>query len=244
MSTRHKNLPAGKTHVAHCWEYEDETEREAAIDFVSADIGKLALQLDDWSFWVLTSTGPTWVAVGGSGGGGGGLVLLETQVASGSASLDFVSLSDAYNNYVLKISGLIPAAAGNNLIVRLATDAVPTWDSGSNYRWFRKYMNVAGAEGVSTDGGATSNMQIAAVVGTGAGFSVNAEIRFNNLRTAALYKTLQSDLDQQISSDSNLYWLHSIGLWTNNSVKAFGIQLLMSSGNIASGVACLYGVEE
>lgn len=50
---------------AHNWEYADATAREAATGFTSADLKKLALQLDDMSLWVLTNDSPvTWVRVG------------------------------------------------------------------------------------------------------------------------------------------------------------------------------------
>lgn len=68
--TRHKSLGLGKIHIPYNWSYADETEREAADGFVSADIGKLALQEDDNSLWMLTAITPTWSQVGGSQSGG------------------------------------------------------------------------------------------------------------------------------------------------------------------------------
>lgn len=67
--TEHANLDIGEIHFAHQWEYADETARLAATGFVAADVGKLALQLDDYSFHVLSDESPiTWVAVGGGVG--------------------------------------------------------------------------------------------------------------------------------------------------------------------------------
>jgi hypothetical protein len=63
---RHKNSPIADSHFAHRWEYADETARLAATGFVSSEIGLLALQLDDYSYWVLTSITPTWELVGGA----------------------------------------------------------------------------------------------------------------------------------------------------------------------------------
>lgn len=240
-----KHSEASLVHVPYSWMYDDETEREAATGFVSADVGKLARQLDDNSLWMLIDDSPeTWIAVGGAGGGAGSLVFLESHVASASATLDFTLLDDTYNDYLLKITGLIPAASGNNLIMRFANAITPTWDGGNNYRWFRKYWNSAGAEGMTADGGATSNIQIAAAVATTAGYSVNADIRLSNMRTAALYKSINSRLEQLISLDSNLYGINTIGHWLDNTNKSFGIRLLMSSGNIASGAAFLYGIKD
>jgi len=240
--TDHKAIEAGEIHAPFQWVYADETEREADSGFGAADLYKVALQLDDASVWILTEVTPTWSAVGGGGGGAGSLVFLEQHIASTSSSLDFVLLDDAYNDYLLKITGIIPASAGNNLIMRFATDGTPTWDAGNNYRWTRQYWSSAGAGGVTADGGVTSNIQIGASIATTAGFSFNADIRLSNMRTAALYKSVNSRAEHLISSDSNFYSIHTVGVWADSTHKAFGIRLLMSSGNIASGAAQLYGI--
>ena len=65
----HSTVSLGARHPIHNWEYADQTAREAATGLTSADIGKVALQQDDGSFWGLTDDSPlTWVAVSGGGG--------------------------------------------------------------------------------------------------------------------------------------------------------------------------------
>lgn len=240
----HNTMRLLNNHPIHRWEYADETEREAADGFVDADVKNWALQLDDYTYWVLVDTTPTWMPVGGTPAGGGALNLIESHDASSSATLDFTALSDTYNDYAMKITGLIPASSGNNLIVRFATDATPTWDTGNNYRWARNYFNVSAAGGYSADGGATSNCQIGALLATSAGDSFEAWVLFFNMRTSSLIKSLHSDASQRLSSDSNLYSLYSKGWWSDTTHKAYGIRLLMSSGNIASGKARLYGIAD
>lgn len=56
----HKNVTAGDNHIAYNWVYSDATARGAATGFVAADVGKLAWQTDNNTFWVLTATTPTW----------------------------------------------------------------------------------------------------------------------------------------------------------------------------------------
>jgi hypothetical protein len=78
MSTpiEHLDIPLEERHAPHNWEYADATAREAATGFVPADIGRQALQLDDFSRWTLIDDDPaTWqsdtaVMVGDSGSGG------------------------------------------------------------------------------------------------------------------------------------------------------------------------------
>lgn len=61
--TLHDYMPLGHRHPVHNYEYEDETEMNAASGFIAEDVGKWAL-LDDGSFWRLTATTPTWEKVG------------------------------------------------------------------------------------------------------------------------------------------------------------------------------------
>lgn len=69
MTNTHPNLPFAQSHFAHAWEYADAAARTGASGFVAGDVGKLARQLDDNSFWVLTATTPSWVKVSGAGSG-------------------------------------------------------------------------------------------------------------------------------------------------------------------------------
>ena len=61
----HIDIPAGEIHAAHNWAFADASARAAATGFVAGDVGKLALQLDDFSLWVLKATTPEWGSVGG-----------------------------------------------------------------------------------------------------------------------------------------------------------------------------------
>ncbi len=62
----HSSASLGARHAPHNWEYADATERAAATGFTSDDIGKEALQLDDFTSWTLTAITPTWQAKGGA----------------------------------------------------------------------------------------------------------------------------------------------------------------------------------
>ncbi len=64
----HKTLSPANNHIVHSFEYADAAARTAATGFISADVGRVARQLSDSTFWVLTSISPvTWVQVGGGG---------------------------------------------------------------------------------------------------------------------------------------------------------------------------------
>jgi len=60
----HKNMPAGERHAPWSWEYPDAAARTGATGFVATDVGKVALQSDNGTGWVLMSTTPTWQQLG------------------------------------------------------------------------------------------------------------------------------------------------------------------------------------
>lgn len=67
----HKDILVSDVHVVQNWEVADETAR-LALTLASTDIGRIAYQLSDKTFWILNDdSAPTWLAVGGAGGGGG-----------------------------------------------------------------------------------------------------------------------------------------------------------------------------
>ncbi len=64
----HKDIVGpDNVHVPHEFEYADAAARLAATGFVTADLKKLALQLDNFSLWILTATTPTWSEVTSTG---------------------------------------------------------------------------------------------------------------------------------------------------------------------------------
>ncbi len=64
----HADLTGEDIHVPYAWSYADTAEREGATGFVAGDVGKLALQEDDNSLWILTAVTPTWESVADAGG--------------------------------------------------------------------------------------------------------------------------------------------------------------------------------
>lgn len=80
MTTDARHSKASPTnigvHVVQAWSYADSTARLAASGFVAADVGKMAEQQSDETWWLLTNHSPiTWKDITASGGG-------ETNTAS------------------------------------------------------------------------------------------------------------------------------------------------------------------
>ena len=65
----HSNETAGAIHVIYNWSYADATARNAATGFVSTDVGKVARQEDDNSYWLLIDYSPIeWQFLSGGSG--------------------------------------------------------------------------------------------------------------------------------------------------------------------------------
>lgn len=59
----HAELQPGDIHRPYQWTYSTSAERLAATGFAETDVGKLALQTDNMSLWLLDDVTPTWSAL-------------------------------------------------------------------------------------------------------------------------------------------------------------------------------------
>src|SRR3989304_6314094 len=75
-------------HVPYNWTYADAAARTGATGFVTADVGKLARQLDNNSLWMLTATTPTWS-------------FIASGITGADVSLEYSGTATAYNSKLL-----------------------------------------------------------------------------------------------------------------------------------------------
>lgn len=92
MSGLHSDQPFGEIHVSHAFEFADATARNAATPSAS-DIGKIARQLDNDTFYILNDNSPlTWTQIDQVVGGNTVEVeYLKDVKANGTAGGDFNS---------------------------------------------------------------------------------------------------------------------------------------------------------
>jgi hypothetical protein len=62
---KHNSLGLGDIHRLANWEYATAVARLAANGFTADDIGKIAKQTDNNTFWELTAVTPAWLQIGG-----------------------------------------------------------------------------------------------------------------------------------------------------------------------------------
>ena len=182
---------------------------------------------------------------------GAALVPIETQIASASVSLSFVTgIDSTYDHYILVCKGLRPATDDVQLLARVATDLVgPTWASGAGaYQWGGWLTGIGGtvAGDGSSVGGPTTAMCIngsaTTKVGSTAGEGIDAVIEFFVPSSTAQRKRFAWRGAFTAASGNDAAFAGGGSYGSTSAIV--GVRLLFSSGNIASGSATLYGVRK
>jgi hypothetical protein len=224
------------------------TEPVNAADMAAATTGDVLTVKEDDTVHPRTITGAGGIAitvsadeieVDGSAisAGASGLVLLDTQTASASASLDFTTDIDAtYDAYFLQVGDIVPATDGADLLVRFSTDGGSSYFATNyNYALRNFFADAFDGEANSTS---ANGIPIGTSLGNGTGEHWNANVWLNNL-VGGLYKSARFDGYGYISNPLAGV-AHGMGIYgTASAVDA--LRLIMSAGNITSGWARLYG---
>jgi len=176
------------------------------------------------------------------GGGGGGLVLLEQHTASSSAILAFTTgITSTYDDYLLEIVDLIVATNNVALGMQYSADGGSSYETGSNYYSAGSYIQNGGSLGTQGANPGTSFILGAGLTNT-VSRPFQATLHLRSLLSTALSKIIYGEFaytNQSFVVGGNLNGLLLVPGTAYNTFKLF-----CSSGNIASGVARLYGVEK
>jgi hypothetical protein len=173
----------------------------------------------------------------------GALILLEEQVASSSASLNFTNwYNAAYEEYVIELINILPATDLVALWMRMSTDGGATYDSGANYAWSAGVTRAGSMGPTGAESGATK-IQVgydtnASNIAAHGGFT--GTLRLYDPASTAHYKRVLGQTVNFNSFPAHLQsMVHGVYLSTT-AVDAF--QFLISSGNIVSGTIRVYGI--
>lgn len=179
-----------------------------------------------------------------AGGGPGAWVLISTQTASSSTTVDFANLlTSTYRYYKIIGYNVVPATNATQLYMRFGTGAGPTWVS-ANYAWSGTGANSLGNPTMS---GSVSDAQM----------NLCNSINFNTTNTAAKGTNLVVDIFDPsnasfakgasaiitgwYSGTTGNYAILSSGSY-NVTGAITSVRFLMSSGNISTGVFQLWGL--
>ena len=171
-----------------------------------------------------------------------GQVLISRQAASSSATIDFTGLSSTYDRYILQVCSAKPATDDVALELRVGTGAGPSYQT-SNYYWGN--TNMRG--NTTFAGGSASDVALfvsglsggGAGVGNAAGENIQTTIEFSNPDSADFMQV--SWRSTFMRADGTPCTVVGGGCY-NVAGAITAVQLLFSSGNIASGDFILLGV--
>lgn len=170
------------------------------------------------------------------------LTYLATLTASSSATLDDTThITSTYDEYMIVFEDVLPASNNVNFGVRYSTNAGSTWISTG-------YIN-------NDDGSATDRITMnRAVVNNNAvgpstisstsnygGFSGTA---FFTNPNSAKYKKFQFDTTTVPNGDATVGRSVGAGIYNGATTAINGLRFLMDSGNIASGLIKIYGIQK
>jgi len=219
-------------------------------DSGSSAANRFSLQADitlagkDGCILIYDSTSSLWRCIGktpgGSGGSAGALVLVEQHTASSSASLDFTTgITATYDDYLLEIIDLIVATDNVTLKMQYSSNAGSSWYTSSDYYSAGQY--IQNGAGTGTQG---ANPGDHFVLGAGVKNTVsrpfNASLHMRQFLSTALSKSLHGTFNYTNQSFVVGGYMQALLVVPATAFNAF--KIFASSGNIASGVARLYGV--
>jgi hypothetical protein len=177
---------------------------------------------------------------------GASMVLIDSQEASSSATIDFTTgLDDTYDAYEIRVSSAKPATDDVEMWMRVGTGAGPTWQAGSSdYYWQLSVMRAATLGTIGDTGDSQIRLSwnnAASAIGNATGENFNAVIHFNNPDASNFCEFSYTGAYSEASGAPLMLW----GGGRHTSTGAItGIRFLMESGNIASGRFSLYGLKK
>ena len=179
--------------------------------------------------------GSGWYALGAAGGSGGPM-LISTQTASSSASLQFTNLPTSYNTLFLNCSGLLETNA-DRIWVEVGEGAGPTWETAAHYTVQEIYVDNGG----SGSTGGTSGNDL-----TGNGYlsstqPLSLKMYIDDVASSSIYKYAYIE-ETQVASNGTYLGSQSWSYWNNDTNPITGFEILPASGTFSSGQCSLYGM--
>ena len=163
----------------------------------------------------------------------GGMVLISTQTASASASLQFTSLPTTYTTLFLNCAGILLSANNILFIMQVGEGAGPTWETTANYNM--------DAEGYSSFHTTTSTDLLDGLYHGSTTNPASIKGYIDNVGSSSIYKNMSMTATIY---DGVGYLLHENwgGYWSSDTNPITAIRLTVSSGTISSGTCSLYGM--
>jgi hypothetical protein len=180
-----------------------------------------------------------------SGVTGSSLVLLSTQTASSSATIDFTSdIDSTYKEYVFKFYNIHPETNNVKFQFNLTTDGT-NFNVTKTSTYFASYHSEVDDAGIAYSTGSdlaqsTSDQPIAEDVGSDNDQAPSGSLFLYNPSSTTFVKHFLANMSnsQQTDYSQNIF----VGGYGNTTSAITGIRFKFASGNIDSGTIKMYGV--
>jgi hypothetical protein len=150
---------ADGVHIAHAYEFADAVARLALVA-TAADIGKIARQLDDDTWYILADTVPTWLQIDEGA--------ISTAAVDAAGAIMHADISEA-EGFVRKVGAEAYEAIKSNLSAIVAP--IATDDSAAGYRVGSRWIDVSGGtEYVLIDSSPAAAVWLDTTGGAGSGW--------------------------------------------------------------------------
>lgn len=174
-----------------------------------------------------------------------GWVLLDEQIASASATLEFTTGIDAtYDRFMFVLSNIRPVSDGVNLRAEMSDDAGSTWKTGAtDYELNRtnRQSDTAGLVSVNNSQG-TTGIGVGSGVGNAAGEGISGEVILLSPAETQNTYIIANMVFFDDTATAVLVRAETVGAYNAAAVAITGLRFVFSSGNIASGRIALYGL--
>jgi len=183
--------------------------------------------------------------------GGGAWNMIGTAVASTSASLTITGLSSTYDSYAIAIADLVPSTDSTILYFRMG-DSSGVDSGASDYAWVMSgYADVNNEGQLAGDRGEIDNLdsqiQISgeasvsfAQIGSGAGEGYGGMFFLNRPGDGSMQPSISGQAGYS-NTNTRFTAMNSFGVRLS-SITLDRIQIIMNSGNIASGRLTVWGI--
>lgn len=182
-------------------------------------------------------------------GFGSAQVLLSTQTASNSASIEFTSgIDGTYKEYVFEYINIHPATDDVHLQFQCSSDGGSSYGMTKTTTYFYAYNSESGSSyslsyQSSRDLAQSTNaQQIASLIGNDADASASGEFHLFNPASTTYVKNFYGTSNSYETSTP--YTINNFVAGYVNSTSAINaIQFTMSSGNMDAGTIKMYGIK-
>ena len=181
----------------------------------------------------------------------GSMIFISKVTASSSATIDFTSgIDSTYKEYVFKFNNIEPATDGADFSFQVETGTNSDYNQTITSSYFRAYHHEADSAAAieyvtGKDLAQSTNFQVlAGAVGNGADGNndecASGKMHLFNPSSTTFVKHFTSHINMYENGNS----CHTIfvGGFINDTTAITRVRFKFSSGNIATGDICLYGI--